>query len=503
MLKQGPSIGRLLAMALFTLSCFGLLLFLWTAFGGSTPLRAGGYRVTIPFKESGQLSQQADVRISGVPVGKVKSIKADAATGDSRVVVEIDPAYAPIPRDSRVMLRQKTLLGETYVELTPGNPASGELQDGGTLARGAIAPTVELDEVLRAFDAPTRRAFQTWQEQLALANVGRGRDLSDAIGQLPALEEQATALLTVLREQEGGLSALVRDTGVVFDAISTNGTQLADLISNANTVFATTAARDRQLAATFEALPTFQRESRITLDRLVRFADTTDPLVRQLQPVAQQSGPTLQALERLAPQLSGVMTGLGPAQDASVKGLPAVNSLLAELTPFIGKLSPTLAQVNPLAQFVGAYPDELTSFFGNTVASTNAESDVGGKAVKYLRVTNPLSPEGLASYSQRLVSNRSNAYAQPNLNKLLAGANMPVYESRGCTAGLNVALDPSTPSLIGQQLTDRIVKYVFAGAPLNVPAPGCSQQGMFTTGIGTSRFPRVGPGATPSPLGLP
>ncbi len=44
MVKETPTPGRLAAMALFTLSVFGLLLFLWLAFGGSIPLRPEGYR---------------------------------------------------------------------------------------------------------------------------------------------------------------------------------------------------------------------------------------------------------------------------------------------------------------------------------------------------------------------------------------------------------------------------------------------------------------------------
>ncbi|MDX6650041.1 MAG: hypothetical protein QOJ97_1992, partial [Solirubrobacteraceae bacterium] len=38
MQKQAPSVGRILTMVLFALSCFGLLLFLWLAFGGASPL---------------------------------------------------------------------------------------------------------------------------------------------------------------------------------------------------------------------------------------------------------------------------------------------------------------------------------------------------------------------------------------------------------------------------------------------------------------------------------
>ena len=60
------------------------------------------------------LAQQADVRISGVPVGKVA--KLELGPGDTTdATIQLDERYAPIPRDARAILRQKTLLGETYV----------------------------------------------------------------------------------------------------------------------------------------------------------------------------------------------------------------------------------------------------------------------------------------------------------------------------------------------------------------------------------------------------
>ena len=38
--KQSPSLARIMTMVLFALSCFGLFIFLWVAFGGPTPLKA-------------------------------------------------------------------------------------------------------------------------------------------------------------------------------------------------------------------------------------------------------------------------------------------------------------------------------------------------------------------------------------------------------------------------------------------------------------------------------
>ena len=71
MIKQTPSFGRIFAMVAFGLSCFGILVFLWLNFGGSVPLQPEGYRVTVGFPEATQLAAEADVRISGVRVGRV------------------------------------------------------------------------------------------------------------------------------------------------------------------------------------------------------------------------------------------------------------------------------------------------------------------------------------------------------------------------------------------------------------------------------------------------
>ena len=100
MQKQAPTLGRILVMAIFTLSCFGLLLFLWSAFGGPVPLKPHGYRFNASFAEATQLAQEADVRISGVNVGKVKKIDL-GDDGRTNATIELDDKYAPIPKDSR------------------------------------------------------------------------------------------------------------------------------------------------------------------------------------------------------------------------------------------------------------------------------------------------------------------------------------------------------------------------------------------------------------------
>jgi phospholipid/cholesterol/gamma-HCH transport system substrate-binding protein len=72
-IKKTPSLARIVAMIAFALSCFAIVMFLWITFGGPIPLQPEGYRVQVAFPEAATLAEEADVRISGVNVGKVKT----------------------------------------------------------------------------------------------------------------------------------------------------------------------------------------------------------------------------------------------------------------------------------------------------------------------------------------------------------------------------------------------------------------------------------------------
>src|SRR4051812_2273643 len=111
MQKSTPSIAQLLTMVVFALSCFGLLLFLWLSFGGPVPLKPKGYQVSVDFPEATTLATEADVRIAGVSVGKVRKLDVNRGANRTKVTLELDSAYAPLRQDARAILRQKTLLG--------------------------------------------------------------------------------------------------------------------------------------------------------------------------------------------------------------------------------------------------------------------------------------------------------------------------------------------------------------------------------------------------------
>ncbi|MEA2482304.1 MAG: phospholipid/cholesterol/gamma-HCH transport system substrate-binding protein, partial [Thermoleophilaceae bacterium] len=280
MIKKALTPRQTLAITLFVLSCFAVLLYLWITFGGSSPLKPKGYQVSADFAEATLLAQTGDVRMSGVPVGRVVKMERDG--NRTRVTMQIKSRYAPISRDTRAMLRLKTLFGETYVELTPGTRGSGKVPDGGSLPDSQIAPSVELDEVLKTFQPSTRAAFRVWLQSQASAIQGRGTDINVGFASLPGFVDSADHVLLTLDAQSAAVRRLVSSTGDFFGAISQREGELRGLVTDANHLFQTTATRNRNLADVFRVLPRFEREATLTLPQLTAFTRRARPVVQRL-----------------------------------------------------------------------------------------------------------------------------------------------------------------------------------------------------------------------------
>lgn len=442
--KQAPSFGRILVMVLFALSCFGLLLFLWLSFGGAVPLKPQGYRVNVAFPQATQLAVEADVRVAGVSVGKVRKKRLDDDHPNRTVaVIELDRRFAPLSRDARAMLRQKTLLGETFVELTPGDPDGPKVPEGGWLADGRVRDAVELDEVFEALDPQTRQAFRTWQQSLAKAVEGRGTDLNDAFGSLPAFASDGRRLLDVLDGQDEELRSLVRDTGTTFAALTQDEGALQELVRTAGQTFDETARRQDRLAELFQVFPTFLDESRATFVRLERFSKDTDPLIRDLRPAIRDLGPTLRDVKAFAPDLRDTFRDLDPLITVSRTGLPALRQTLDGLAPLMGQLQPFFEEINPILEWLEFSQRGVADFLGNGAAgladrtATATPEEVG----HYLRQFGPTGAETIAIYPDRPAASRGNAYLLPGGLSGTKRARMMIFPNFDCHNAAPASID--------------------------------------------------------------
>jgi phospholipid/cholesterol/gamma-HCH transport system substrate-binding protein len=446
---RAPSPMKVATMALFALSCVGLLLFLWISFGGSVPFAARGYTVRVPFAYADQLPTQAQVRIAGVNVGTVIAKTEDPRINRTIATLEIDRKYAPLHANATALLRTKTILGEVYVAITPGSPNAPPIPDGGMIPESHVVTAVQLDQIYSALNAPTRRAFQQWQEELATALHGNGQNLNDVLGNLPTFAGNATDILHVLDVEQAATQSLIQNGGTVFAALNQDPPALRQLILTGETTFHTAALNAAALERIFELFPAFLDQSKATMARLQTFALNTDPLIRQLEPVARDLGPTLHSVRVLAPYLRKLFYKLGPLIRVSRTGLPATADVLNGARPLLAALYPFLEQLNPIIGWLGLHQQLLSDFIANGATALNATttSFAGGSTGHYLRQFGPVGPETLSLQPNRDANNRGDTYPNPlwlNDSEYLVKNTLGAWDCRNATNGANTQASGNT-----------------------------------------------------------
>ncbi|CAN5124060.1 hypothetical protein BH20ACT16_BH20ACT16_11460 [soil metagenome] len=464
---EGPTLGRLLVISGFALTCFCLLLFLWLAFGGPIPLKPQGYRVQVAFTDAPTLATQADVRTAGVTIGRVVK-KELAPDGGNRTIatIELESKYAPMKADARAILRQKTLLGETYVEVTTGSPGAANIAEGARLADGRVAQAVEFDELFSIFDKPTRATFREWMASAAQAGAGRGRDLNDALGNLPVFAENAGGVVDVLDDRRAALRDLVKNTGKTFEELTADESALVELTRSNTELFGELAERREALGDSIRILPTFLDETKLTLARLRTFSINTEPLIRDLDPVLDDLQPTLVSLRRLSPDLENLFENVNPLISAGDDGLPALSRILRGLDPTLAATGPFLQQLNPILRYLELNQAKVTSFLN-------------------------IGPGALAGKRTPPPGSKSNGHVLPQII-LVGSESLPALSrSRGNRGNAYRAPD-------NRRDPDRLILPSFdcvnaGGEKGPTSTPGCKVQGPVPFEGNEQRFPNVEP----------
>jgi len=510
MQKRAPTLGNILVIILFVLSCFGLLMFLWESFGGPLPLKPKGYRMTVAFPRTLALAEQSNVRISGVDVGHVIAVKK-GNDGLTHATIEISGKYAPIRANMHAILRQKTLLGETYVQLIPHGNVGPNLPDNGQLADSQVEPSVTLDDILSAFDPKTRAAFKVWQQAVAQGINGRGEQINASFAQLEPFAENANKLVGILATQEGAVRALVHNTGVVFNALASRNNALEGLIANGEHTFKAAAEGSQAFADAFRVLPAFERTSRIALKEIDKFQTVANPFLDEFRPTERALSGLLGAAKPFAPQFDRFLTSVGPLTKAAQTGLPTLGKSLNLTVPVLENLRPVLHNLDPFLQYAGTYTKELQAFFANLTSASESQAKNGDlpesvNAKQHLLTTLAvLSPESLALYKERIGTDRSNAYPLAGTYSSLASG-LPVFSSANCSKPTPSVNGPANET-ISAELIEQIIAFKLAnrpekpagikseaaapGSPNQVAVPGCVQQGPNSFNGKLSQFPHV------------
>ena len=253
-----------------------------------------------------QLNAGADVKLRGVIVGEVRSVRADG-TG-AELALALDPAQARrIPANISARLLPKTLFGERYVELVAGTPStSATVRPGAVIPQDRTAAAVELerilDNALPLLQAIKPDRLATALGALAYALEGRGDRLggdlvrADALlerlnAEMPTIAEDVRRLADVVSVYDGAaddILAILRDVTVTATTVSEQRVQLAGFLADTtNLAYTATAFLNRH----GDGLIRLGRVSRPVLDLLAVYSPEYPCVLRgvvALQPRAEE-----------------------------------------------------------------------------------------------------------------------------------------------------------------------------------------------------------------------
>jgi phospholipid/cholesterol/gamma-HCH transport system substrate-binding protein len=137
-------IGEVMTGAAVLLVAAGFLAFA-VAHSGRTA--ATGYKLHASFEHIDGLSPGADVRIAGVKVGNVLTMRVDPKTFLAEVTLSVNDQIH-LPKDTAAEVTSESLLAGKFLNLSPGGDAQ-DLEPGGTIA--ITQSSVSLEQLLGKF----------------------------------------------------------------------------------------------------------------------------------------------------------------------------------------------------------------------------------------------------------------------------------------------------------------------------------------------------------------
>lgn len=335
-------IGTLVAAATF----FGFTI----VGGGLNPGDAYTLKAVVP--TSAQLTPSSRVTMSGVDVGVVTAVKRQGLGTLVEMRIE-DDAVTPVPADSRVAIRQRTPVGESYIAISPGRSRQG-LPEDAVLPASRAAEYVDVDEILSVLQGDTREHARELIQGVGSAVDGRGEELNGLLGGGARTLRAGGRVFKLLSGDRDEVAQLVDRVGRVSAAIGERSATIETLAEQGLTTMRALASRDAAVRDTLEGLPGTLRQVRRTSGNLASASATATPVlaelsgalsdlrpaVRRLRPAAQVAREAVRELDTAAPALGGTLTKLRAASPPLTKALPALRQTLCEVNPVIRYLKP-------------------------------------------------------------------------------------------------------------------------------------------------------------------
>lgn len=247
------------------------------------------------------------VRLSGVEVGAVKSLKL-VEHGDSelaRIGFTVD-SDVPVYADAHLQLRYENIVGQRYLDIAEQPESGNTAVPGSTFGTDRTTPALNLTQLFNGFQ-PLFRALDanrlnTFSFELIRALQGEG-------GTFAALMHDTAQLTNTLADKDAVIGAVVANLNTVLSTVGTRDQKLSALIvsfrnlmsglaGSSNTIGASLPALDQLLSATSGTLAQVRAPLRADIGSLGSIAGSLDRDRAVLDSSLQKLPITLRALAR-------------------------------------------------------------------------------------------------------------------------------------------------------------------------------------------------------------
>jgi phospholipid/cholesterol/gamma-HCH transport system substrate-binding protein len=322
------------------------------------------YELKARFENAPPIHKGQAVRIAGVDVGKVSAIEPVGGGSPAiTVTMKLDDEALPIHRDARIKVRPRIFFeGNLFFDVRPGTPGAPVVESGSTIPASQTSAPVQIDQVLGTLKADTRQDLRKLlvgyggalnaepqpgedsDQDADTRGETAGKALNDSLQHsAQALRGGAVVNDALLGAQANDLSKLISGQQRVFAALSTNESELKDLITNFNITMRALASEGSNLRATVRLLPRVLEAANPTLDSLNAAFPPTRAWALEMIPGVRETPATLEAgfpwihqtraLLRPA-ELQGLVKELQPAVEDFAKFTEGQVDLLPTLDLF-------------------------------------------------------------------------------------------------------------------------------------------------------------------------
>lgn len=261
-------------VTVFTVAMLLVAIALVVIFGEFRFAASNTYHAT--FQTASRLKSGEDVRVAGVPVGTVKSVKLQP---DNTVDVAFDVNKRfKLYRSSHALIRYENLVGDRFMEITSGPGDLVELAPGETIALANTQPALDLDALLGG-----------------LRPVLKGLDGEK-------LNEVTGAVIELLQGNGGALSQMLASTSAFSSSLAARDELIGDVVTNLNTVLATVDAKGKEFDASVDQLQQL----------ISTLAEGRDPIAGAIGPLATAETELTDMLVKGRRPVQGVLENVRP-----------------------------------------------------------------------------------------------------------------------------------------------------------------------------------------------